>query len=107
MSLTVIRDATLSMNVCNEISFAPILAVIPYDTSDDLAALHNHCGYGLSGAIVSNDDAQAQELAAKLRTGSIVINDVIVPTAHPATPFGGREAPVVGASPKVRVDCWR
>ena len=90
MSLTVVRDATPEMAICNRVSFAPILAVIPYDETDDVAVMHNRCPFGLSGAIVSGDDNQARELAAKLRTGSVVINDVIVPTAHPATPFGGR-----------------
>ena len=31
-------------------------------------------------------------LAANLRAGSVIVNDVIVPTAHPGTPFGGRGA---------------
>jgi aldehyde dehydrogenase (NAD+) len=30
------------------------------------------------------------ELAGRLRTGSVAVNDVVAPTAHPATPFGGR-----------------
>jgi len=28
-------------------------------------------------------------LARRLRTGFVTVNDVIAPTAHPATPFGG------------------
>jgi aldehyde dehydrogenase (NAD+) len=31
----------------------------------------------------------AAELAEHLRNGVVTVNDVIVPTAHPATPFGG------------------
>ena len=34
--------------------------------------------------------ARAAELAGRLRTGMVTINDVIVPTAHPGLPFGGR-----------------
>ena len=34
--------------------------------------------------------ARAQSLAPRLRAGVVTINDVVVPTAHPATPFGGR-----------------
>ena len=36
--------------------------------------------------------AAGQKLAAELRAGAVVVNDVIVPTAHPGTPFGGRGA---------------
>src|SRR5262249_34121147 len=32
----------------------------------------------------------AEVLATRLRSGAVTVNDVIVPTAHPATPFGGR-----------------
>jgi aldehyde dehydrogenase (NAD+) len=31
-------------------------------------------------------------LAARLEVGMVMINDAIAPTAHPATPFGGRGA---------------
>ena len=34
----------------------------------------------------------ARELAARIPAGHISINDVLAPTAHPATPFGGRGA---------------
>jgi Aldehyde dehydrogenase family len=30
------------------------------------------------------------EIARRLKAGAVVVNDVIVPTAHPGTPFGGR-----------------
>src|SRR5207247_817779 len=33
---------------------------------------------------------RAEWLASRLRAGMVAINDVVVPTAHPATPFGGR-----------------
>src|SRR5205085_12524845 len=32
---------------------------------------------------------RAAHLAPRLRAGVVTVNDVIVPTAHPATPFGG------------------
>ena len=33
----------------------------------------------------------AESIAARLGSGVVTINDCIVPTAHPATPFGGRK----------------
>jgi len=49
--------------------------------------------FGLSASIFTADTTAAKELAARVPAGSVVINDVLAPTAHPATPFGG-----VGAS---------
>ena len=31
-------------------------------------------------------------LAARIPSGSVIVNDLLAPTAHPATPFGGRGA---------------
>ena len=34
----------------------------------------------------------AGKIAGELESGAVTVNDVIVQTAHPATPFGGRGA---------------
>jgi aldehyde dehydrogenase (NAD+) len=54
--------------------------------------LHAECDFKLTAAVFSRDAAAAKAFAARLPVGAVVINDVIVPTAHPGTPFGGRGA---------------
>jgi aldehyde dehydrogenase (NAD+) len=66
--------------------------VIPFDTVDEALAMAKQSPFGLSASIFSADTAKAEELAALIPSGSVVINDVLAPTAHPATPFGGRGA---------------
>ncbi|OWK45622.1 aldehyde dehydrogenase family protein [Fimbriiglobus ruber] len=88
----VILGASPDMSVCREVSFAPLLAVIPYDTVDSAIAMHNDNPFGLAAAVFAGDPAAGVRVAERLRAGSVVVNDVIVPTAHPATPFGGRGA---------------
>ncbi|MEO2090014.1 MAG: aldehyde dehydrogenase family protein [Gemmataceae bacterium] len=73
-----------------ESTFTPRLAVVPFDTLDDALRLHAECAFRLTAAIFTRDLAVARDLAARLPVGSVTINDVIVPTAHPGTPFGGR-----------------
>jgi acyl-CoA reductase-like NAD-dependent aldehyde dehydrogenase len=54
-------------------------------------------GYAL-GAAVFGSPAKARNLAVRIRAGVVVVNDMIVPTAHPAIPFGGRGASGFGVT---------
>ncbi|MBA4190069.1 MAG: aldehyde dehydrogenase [Planctomycetaceae bacterium] len=75
--------------ICCESCFAPVTAVIPFDTIDSAVSLAAQSPFGLSSSIFTADTTAAKELAARIPAGSVVINDVLAPTAHPATPFGG------------------
>ena len=48
--------------------------------------------FGLAASIFTATSTAAEELAARIPAGHVSINDVLAPTAHPATPFGGRGA---------------
>jgi acyl-CoA reductase-like NAD-dependent aldehyde dehydrogenase len=86
----VIADATPDMAVCREDCFAPLMAVLPFDELPEALRQNDECHYGLGASIFTRDRRTATEIAEHLRTGSVSINDVVAPTAHPATPFGGR-----------------
>jgi aldehyde dehydrogenase (NAD+) len=86
----VIANATPDMALCREDCFAPLMAVMPFDTPGDALKMDGACQFGLSSSIFSSDIQSAKQFADQLRTGSTCINDVIAPTGHPATPFGGR-----------------
>jgi acyl-CoA reductase-like NAD-dependent aldehyde dehydrogenase len=86
----VVVGATPAMAVCREDCFAPILAVLPFQDVDDALAQSDACAYGLGSSIFTRDTRTAVQLAGRLRTGSVAVNDVVAPAAHPATPFGGR-----------------
>ena len=75
-----------------EATFAPRVAVLPFDTPDDALRLHAESPFALTAAVFTRDPARAQALAARLPVGVVTVNDVIAPTAHPGTPFGGRRA---------------
>src|SRR5262249_18581318 len=89
---TVLLDATADMAVCHEASFAPITAVIPFDTIDDAVSLAAKSPFGLAASVFTADVRAEEELAYRIPAGNVVVNDTIAPTAHPATPFGGRKA---------------
>jgi delta 1-pyrroline-5-carboxylate dehydrogenase len=59
--------------------------------------LHATCRYGLTAAIFGDED-EARAMAQVLRVGSVLVNDLIVPTADPRVPFGGRGASGFGVT---------
>ena len=77
---------------CREACFAPLAGVIPFDTPEEAVSLARQSPFGLSASIFTADVAKAKEMAALIPSGSVIVNDVLAPTAHPATPFGGRGA---------------
>jgi acyl-CoA reductase-like NAD-dependent aldehyde dehydrogenase len=84
-----VLDVRPEMSLCREASFAPLLALLPFDTIEEALLMDRQCPYGLGASIFTRSPERGAKLAAELRTGTVAINDVIVPTAHPATPFGG------------------
>ena len=86
---TILADATPTMRLLQEDVFAPWLALVPVTGVEQaLDALHA-CPYAL-GAAIFGPEREARALARRIPVGSVCINDVIVPTADPRLPFGGR-----------------
>jgi acyl-CoA reductase-like NAD-dependent aldehyde dehydrogenase len=86
----VVVDATPAMALAREDCFAPLLAVLPVRDAEDALAQAEQCAYGLGASIFAGAPSRAAEFAGRIRSGMVTVNDVIAPTAHPATPFGGR-----------------
>jgi acyl-CoA reductase-like NAD-dependent aldehyde dehydrogenase len=86
----VIVDATPEMAVCREDCFAPLMAVLPFDELPRALEENDQCHYGLGSSVFTRDRQAAAEIADRLKAGMVTVNDVVAPTAHPATPFGGR-----------------
>lgn len=81
------HDSPLLNNDC----FAPVLAVVPVKDDEEAIALTNRNRFGLAASVFGRDVAGARRIAARLHTGTVTINDLIVPTADPRIPFGGRK----------------
>jgi acyl-CoA reductase-like NAD-dependent aldehyde dehydrogenase len=86
---TIVVDAQANMSICREASFAPLVAVLPFEDEADLLRIDAACTYGLGVGVFTASPARARRLASHLRAGMVTVNDVVIPTAHPATPFGG------------------
>ncbi len=86
----ILRGVKSSMRLVREDIFAPVLSIIEVADDDEALAFAAQCPYALGATIFSRDAGAAQALAVKVRAGVVVINDLIVPTADPRIPFGGR-----------------
>jgi acyl-CoA reductase-like NAD-dependent aldehyde dehydrogenase len=87
---TVLVDARPEMEICREASFAPVMAVLPFESIEEALLMEQACPFALGASVFTRDTSRGAALASRLRAGAVTINDVVVPTAHPATPFGGR-----------------
>lgn len=69
--------------------FGPVLAVIPCDGLDEMLAIHRACDQHLATSVYTRDKRRARELAPLLGSGSVTVNDTIIPTAHPGVSIHG------------------
>ncbi len=67
---------------------------------DEAAAVlrGNAADFALGASIFSRNIARARPLAARIKTGFVLINDLIAPTADPRLPFGGVKASGFGTT---------
>ncbi|MCW3843205.1 aldehyde dehydrogenase family protein [Micromonospora yasonensis] len=83
---TVFADVHPDSALAQEEVFGPVLAVIPFDDTDQAVAIANNSRYGLAGAVWSADEEQALAVARRLRTGQVDVNGGAF---NPLAPFGG------------------
>ena len=79
-----------SMRLAREDIFAPVLSLITVADDEEALAFADQCPYALGATIFCHDESAARSLAARVRAGVVVVNDLIFPTADPRLPFGGR-----------------
>ena len=92
-----IASALPTMAITSADLFAPILSLITVSTVPKFPDVYAECPYALTVSIFGAE-REALSLAAKLRAGAVLINDLIVPTADPRIPFGGRGASGYGVT---------
>jgi len=83
----VFADCTDDMRFVREEIFGPVMAVLPFDTEEEVLQRANDTPFGLSGAVFTQDLTRAHRVANALEAGSIWINDYNI--TPPEVPFGG------------------
>jgi aldehyde dehydrogenase (NAD+) len=90
---------TVFVNVRNEMAiaqqeiFGPVLSVIAYDSEDQAIEIANDSEYGLHAAVLGTDLQRARRVAWQIRSGRVVINNMM---DDPQAPWGGFKYSGVG-----------
>ncbi len=91
---TVITGVTPEMRAHQEELFGPVAVLHKVDSVDEAVAVANDTPYGLGSAVFTEDEAVADDVAARLQAGMVGINTTV--RTAPDLPFGGVKRSGVG-----------
>ena len=84
---TLLIDVTEDMSVFKKETFGPIFCVTKIRDVEDAIRLANKSDYGLGGSLWSSNIDLAKDIARRVNTGAVFINDMT--KSDPRLPFGG------------------
>lgn len=85
--VTIIDNPPEDSRIVQEEQFGPVLPLIRFDDYDDVVARANATDYGLGGSVWGRDEDRALEIAQRIASGTVWVNETqyLSPTAA----FGG------------------
>jgi len=92
-----LTNVTAEMEIARADVFTPLLMLLEVKDEAELLGAMESCPYALTAAVFGNE-REASALAGKITAGTVLINDLIAPTADPRVPFGGRRGSGFGVT---------
>jgi acyl-CoA reductase-like NAD-dependent aldehyde dehydrogenase len=89
--ITIVRDIQEGTRLVDEEQFGPVLPVIKYRNVNDVIARANASAYGLGGSVWSGNIQRAHEVALRLVSGTVWINQHLAFGPHIPLP-GAKES---------------
>lgn len=93
--LTIVDNPPEDSRVVQEEAFGPVLPLMRFKDLEEVIARANATDYGLAGAVWSGDIGKAVEVASRLETGTVWINQNLEST--PTTPLTGHKHSGIGS----------
>ncbi|MEK3936611.1 aldehyde dehydrogenase family protein [Sporosarcina sp. FSL W7-1349] len=95
MHPTILTSDTNDVATAQNEMFGPVVTVIPFATEEDAIRIANDTQYGLSGAVHAGSIEKGVQVALKLETGMVHVNDQSV-NDEPLIAFGGEKESGIG-----------
>lgn len=92
--VTIVDNPPEGSRVVQEEAFGPILPMLRFSEIDDVIDRANDSDYGLAGAVWSKDTDKAMDIARRIETGTVWINQNLM--LRPDTSFGGHKQSGMG-----------
>ena len=87
---TILDGVESPMAVCSEETFGPVVSVYRFSSDDEAVELANSTPYGLNSSVWGGNGRRARDLAARLRTGTVNVNEGY------AAAYGSVQSPMGG-----------
>jgi acyl-CoA reductase-like NAD-dependent aldehyde dehydrogenase len=95
MGPTVFADVKPEMEIAKEEMFGPAVCIMPFDSTEEAIEIANNSAYGLSGAVHTKDVEAGAEVAKRIDSGMVHVNDGTI-NDEPLVAFGGEKHSGVG-----------
>jgi len=93
---TVMSGVSDDMALMREETFGPVLPIVRVRDVEEAIARANDTSYGLGANVWTRDTKRGREIALRIDSGSVCINDMTMTYGATEAPFGGRKDSGVG-----------
>jgi len=93
--ITILDNPPEDARIVAEEQFGPVMPLMKFSTEDEVIERANNSEYGLAGAVWTADPEKGVEIAEKLETGTVWVNEFM--HLSPFAPFGGHKQSGFGA----------
>jgi acyl-CoA reductase-like NAD-dependent aldehyde dehydrogenase len=85
----VLIDVTPDMKCMREETFGPTLPIVKVSDAEEAIRLANDSPYGLAASVFTKDIKRGEEVARRVESGAVCVNDAMMNYAALELPMGG------------------